>query len=382
VAISSVDVERLRRIMPMMHEVLRPIRHGERAHRDHPGRKFDIVPHPEAQARAEEIVAAWDAWHAERLRIHGEHLTEALDDAASEAGNEAAALADRIAALPAHTADGFRVKLRALAYYRRDVLLAEVEGDLPDPDQLLSHSLWRDVQGEMPALSPADTLTAAILDLWRIWEEQAGQPEYDEALGDRRFALIDAAEALPATVENIAPKALALAWLEYVDQWRRGCGRSDYTTDGRLALDIHAAAAARSATVASAVPAALRKPSLVDMVDFASASLEDLQSLHDIADLVGGVAYATVWSARCKARGQGDEPNAAGRLMQWLGDALTDVETAANNEARRRTPLINADRETRLEMLALPVIQNGDPDETEAFARELLAHVEAERQGR
>ncbi len=118
------------------------------------------------------------------------------------------------------------------------------------------------------------------------------------------------------------------------------------------------------------------------MVDFASASLEDLQSLHDIADLVGGVAYATVWSARCKARGQGDEPNAAGRLMQWLGDALTDVETAANNEARRRTPLINADRETRLEMLALPVIQNGDPDETEAFARELLVHVEAERQGR
>jgi hypothetical protein len=33
-------------------------------------------------------------------------------------------------------------------------------------------------------------------------------------------------------------------------------------------------------------------------------------------------------------------------------------------------------------MLALPVIQNGDLDETEAFARELLAHIEAERQGR
>ena len=65
--------------------------------------------------------------------------------------------------------------------------------------------------------------------------------------------------------------------------------------------------------------------------------------------------------------------------MQWLGDALTDVETAANNEARRRRPGNRSDRETRLEMLALPVIQNGDPDETEAFARELLAHAEAER---
>ena len=81
-------------------------------------------------------------------------------------------------------------------------------------------------------------------------------------------------------------------------------------------------------------------------------------------------------------RGGHGEHNAPGKLMQWLGDALTDVETAANNEARRRRPGNRSDRETRLEMLALPVIQNGDPDETEAFARELLAHAEAERAGR
>ena len=74
------------------------------------------------------------------------------------------------------------------------------------------------------------------------------------------------------------------------------------------------------------------------MLDLASASLGDLQSLHDFTDLVGGVAYATVWTGRCKAQGTGDNPNAAGKLMQWLGDALTDVETAANDEARRRRP--------------------------------------------
>ncbi len=129
----------------------------------------------------------------------------------------------------------------------------------------------------------------------------------------------------------------------------------------------------------TATPAAQREPSLVDMIDFTSASLDDLQALHDLADLVGGVAYATVWTGRCKARGPSDNYNAAGKLMQWLGDALTDVETAAINEARRRRPAKPADCETRLKMLALPVIQNGDPDETVAFARELLAHAEAER---
>lgn len=68
--------------------------------------------------------------------------------------------------------------------------------------------------------------------------------------------------------------------------------------------------------------------------------------------------------------------------MQWLGDALTDVESAAHNEARRRTPLHPMDRETRLQILALPTIQNGSTDEAEALARELLAWVQVEREDR
>ena len=63
------DVERLRRIMPMTHEVLRPIRQSERSHIDHPGRRFDIVPYPEAQARAEEIVSGWNDWCAAKATI-------------------------------------------------------------------------------------------------------------------------------------------------------------------------------------------------------------------------------------------------------------------------------------------------------------------------
>lgn len=144
-AIRSSDIEWLRRKMPMHHEVLRPIRPGERAHIDHPGRKFDIVPHPEAQARAEEIVAAWDAWQAERLQVLSEHCPDALEETANEAGDIAANLAHRIAALPALTAVGLRVKLRALAHYNASFFYLNLP-ELPDPDQALSHSLWRDVQ--------------------------------------------------------------------------------------------------------------------------------------------------------------------------------------------------------------------------------------------
>jgi hypothetical protein len=239
---------------------------------------------------------------------------------------------------------------------------------------------------EEPTAAPAlDTLSAQILALWPVWAAHTGDDGTDEqtaayeAMQQRRFDLLDTVDALPATPENIHPKALALAWLHYVNEWRRGQKRSKYCIDERLAIDIHMAALAQDQpqTISARQP----EPSLAGMVDFASASLDELQALHDIADLVGGVAYATVWTARCKARGHGDNPNAAGRLMQWLGDALTDVETAANNEARRRIPENDADRETRLEMLALPAIQNGGPNEIEAFGRDLLAHAEAERRG-
>ena len=125
--------------------------------------------------------------------------------------------------------------------------------------------------------------------------------------------------------------------------------------------------------------------SLVDQIDFTITSLADLRSLHDIADEVSTFAYALVWTGRCHTRGwnntrnPADQHNAAGKLMQWLGDALTDVEREAAEEAQRRAPADSSERETRLSMLAGTTINNGDPDEIEAFARELLAHAEAER---
>ncbi|MCJ2098970.1 hypothetical protein [Methylobacterium sp. E-046] len=60
-----------------------------------------------------------------------------------------------------------------------------------------------------------------------------------------------------------------------------------------------------------------------------------------------------------------------------MGDALTAVESAAEKEAQRRKPDNRDDRESRLSMLAATIIDNDDPGEIEAFARELLAHATA-----
>ena len=119
--------------------------------------------------------------------------------------------------------------------------------------------------------------------------------------------------------------------------------------------------------------------------DLASATMDELQTVRDVAERIGSVAYVHAWGPRCRDRmhpSGAPDYNVAGKLVQSIGDALTEVESAAEKEAQRRTPTDRDDRETRLSMLAVTTIDNGDPDETEAFARELLAHAEAERWGR
>ncbi len=178
-------------------------------------------------------------------------------------------------------------------------------------------------------------------------------------------------------------KALAVAWIEWAELWRPGQPRRA-TTEERLVSDIHAGVREAPGD-AQPTPAPPRIAGPIDLVDFASASMSELRSLHDLAEEVGNIAYAFASSGRGEGHSAGPilgcHFNAAGELMQWLGDALTDVESAVIAEARRRAPATRHDREVRLEILALPIIQNGDPDKTEAFALELLAHAAAERRG-
>ncbi|AYO83684.1 hypothetical protein EBB05_16350 [Methylobacterium brachiatum] len=128
------------------------------------------------------------------------------------------------------------------------------------------------------------------------------------------------------------------------------------------------------------VPAPI-SASLVGQIDFASGSIEDLRALRDSANSVGDAAYAMAWTGRCHTGPAGKQHNAAGKLMQWLGDALADVADEARKEAQRRRPKTPNERETRLTILAGPTIDNGDPDEIAALAGEMLAHAAAEARG-
>jgi hypothetical protein len=228
-----------------------------------------------------------------------------------------------------------------------------------------------------PALAVVTVFRASWDALGKVLDAEAPDDMVAE-LEDAQGAAYDRLKAVrPTTPEGY--RALAACWA-MVLKGHRGDDPGETVSDHAADSLIVGA----SACVPDP-PVGLRKsrlpPSLVDQIDLASASLEDLQSLHDLADRVGSFAYALVWTGRCKRRGPGGYHNAAGKLMQWLGDALTGVESAADEEARRRQPTTRCDRETRLEMLARPIIQNGDPDEMAAFARELLDHAAAEARG-
>ena len=378
--VTASDVEWLRRRMPMMHEVLRPIRGGERAHVDHPGRRFEIVPHPEAQARAEEIVTTWDAWRADITWIYREHVTKDLELAADAAGDATDALAGQIANLPAHTADGFRVKLRALCYYQREALADDLP-DQPDPDQILSHSLWRDMQGEVKAVEPSEhSLIPAILDSWAAWglvSVTVGTEDEDTAAWERadveRDRLLHAAMALPASLDNIAVKALACAWLEWVCVEKPGKPREAYGPADQLVFDIHATIMGREAAPASTRPLGLLRS--VD-IDLKALSLDNLAALHSAAELISEVAAAITCQPKSMA---GDHFSPSGRMVDHVHNDLCDVLAETEAEIRSRETSDRFENEARLAALATSTIHDDDWDELAAFAREVLAHAETER---
>ncbi|MCJ2061007.1 hypothetical protein MKL09_31370 [Methylobacterium sp. J-048] len=218
-----------------------------------------------------------------------------------------------------------------------------------------------------------------------VWNEMLdSDPEYAEAMAasdepSRRE--IAAYEALLAVRPTTLPGVAALA--EYLVGAIFRASPDIRPSDGERGLTV--IADALRTVLATREERSRREASLVGMLDFASASLDDLQAIRGVADAVGGVAYAYTWGPRCGTRtGRygATEPNELGKLIHWLGDALTEIESAAELEASRRVPSTCADRETRLSMCAVTTIDSGDPAAIEAFAHELVAHAEAERAGR
>ena len=405
--VTADDVAWMKR-KPYVREVRRSVRPEDNL----PADAHTVVeahPWPEAQDRANEIVTAWDAWRAERDEIQDEYVTPELDDAANAAGDAAAALAQHIANLPARTAAGFRVKLQALSRYSSKALLADLP-DLPDPDQILSHSLWRDAHGEtVPAIEPKGVLAPAVEPSPVFVAIADGtRSAADDALSDTRVT-----PDLRKAVEEHrdATLAMLLETDESNEASNARCSVVEQTGISLRAVPSQSLADVRCKLafllpeilpdVNGSVPTAFleniredvdrlaQQPvpapigtSLVSQIDFASGTMEDLRSLRDIANSVADVAYAMAWTGRCKARGHGDHYNAAGKLMQWLGEALADVADEARKEAQRRRPKTPSERGTRLTILVGPTIENGDPDEITAFAGEMGAHVVAELAGR
>ncbi|WP_342111767.1 hypothetical protein [Methylobacterium sp. SI9] len=111
------------------------------------GRRFE-------EARAHEVAACEACNAASKQSGAGEAPLE-LEAAAADAGDIAAALAYQLADIPAHSADGLRLKIRALAHYNPSFFRLGLP-DNPDPDQVLARSLLLDAQGEAPTVEPTD----------------------------------------------------------------------------------------------------------------------------------------------------------------------------------------------------------------------------------
>lgn len=77
---------------------------------------------------------------------------------------------------------------------------------------------------------------------------ECGIADDDEAerLHQQQHAALSLADDLPATLNNLLPKALALSALVVPELRRAGKGRDSYGMDGRLAFDLHAAIAGRA----------------------------------------------------------------------------------------------------------------------------------------
>lgn len=224
---------------------------------------------------------------------------------------------------------------------------------------------------------------------YALWEPLAAAQNFARVGSPEYIAACDA-EKEPGKAEIAAYNALfsarpstmagTLALAEYLQEAVRRAQIEPELDDGERALAT--VAAALRATVG--LPQRHAAPNLVGLLDLASAATDDLQTLGELAERIGGVAYAHVWGPRCHL-GTGrygvPEYNEAGKLMLWLGDALTNVETAVDREVARRAPADNCERETRLSMRARLIIDNGDPEQIETFARELLDHAAAGRKG-
>ena len=355
-----------------------------------------VEPDP-AIAVATVFRASWDALGQVLNAEVPDELSQPLSDAQNVAYGELRAVRPTTPAGYRALAECWSIMLKGERGDEEGITLADDAAD-----SLIAGS---GVCVPSPPLAGTDGLVLSLIEEHRaafaewdrlsaVWNEMMpGVPGYAEAMaaseepGSREVAAYDALfTARPTSLAGAA----ALA--SYLGEAVRRTRIDAEPSDGERALGAVAAALRRLTPSATAptetgIPvtaAAAAGATLINLLDLAAASMVELLTVRDLADRVGSVAYAAAWSPRCHRRVNAygaHDYNDAGKLMQWLGDALTDVETAVDKEVASRAPSNRLDREPRLLMLAARTIENGDPDAIKAFAIELLDHASAESRG-
>lgn len=122
------------------------------------------------------------------------------------------------------------VALKSLADALRPLAASSVAATLaghPLVNQLLA--VWRDYAPYVVAMDLPPEVEADF-----------------ECVSEQRSQVIEAAERLPATMESVVPKALALAMIYGVELLHTGRSRKLYSGDGRLCFDLHLAVTGQS----------------------------------------------------------------------------------------------------------------------------------------
>ena len=206
---------------------------------------------------------------------------------------------------------------------------------------------------------------------WQAWRERCDEWRERTGITAAEAAASDASDALYEIEDRIA--GLSAASLDGLKFKARVAQRHDDIEvdwpDGLgagLVRDVLA--------LADAAPAGVQSPDLLTAagIDPKAMPLQDLISLHSSVNLLSDVADAI----SCQPKSMtGDRWNAAGSMVNWLGNGLSDATEAVAAEMRTREASGCIERDQRLASLAPAILEGGDPAAALALAREILAAV-------
>ncbi|NEU13558.1 hypothetical protein G3T14_15670 [Methylobacterium sp. BTF04] len=218
-------------------------------------------------------------------------------------------------------------------------------------------------------------------------EARGGTPEYARAQADERGPLERDQDAY-GSLFAARPTTLAglIAWAGYMPRAVIDNAVDDETAEGVRALGAICDAVlslmpivppAQSADHIELLAAeATSDRGLLVGLDLTAMPIRTLDALCNSFEILTSVCYGFAAQPRSQ-QPDGDASESGAVLIRLAEGPLADVIGACQREARQRVDTMGDDREVRAQMLARAIVENDDPDEMRAFARELVAMAEA-----